>query len=153
MATTIGETAEKVLQRSMSARGSLEFEADLIRMRTKEGMAIALAKGKLKGKKPKLSDRQTELRRVHNTGDYVISDLAELFDGSRPSIASCSGHRVRVHFDCSIAAVCCRAYELHWTGSCLLRRSCRDGPCSIQQCIKHRAFRDFGAAALGHRVA
>ena len=32
-----------------------EFEADLIRMRTREGMAIARAKGKLRGKQPKLS--------------------------------------------------------------------------------------------------
>jgi DNA invertase Pin-like site-specific DNA recombinase len=64
-----------------------EFEADLIRMRTKEGMAIARAKGKLKGKKSKLSDRrQTELRRMHDTGDYSISDLAELFDVSRPTV-------------------------------------------------------------------
>lgn len=64
-----------------------EFEADLIRMRTKEGMAIARAKGKLKGKKPKLSDRrQTELRRMYDTGDYSISDLAELFDVSRPTV-------------------------------------------------------------------
>lgn len=64
-----------------------EFESDLIRMRTKEGMAIARAKGKLKGKKPKLSDRrQTELRRMHDTGDYSISDLAEVFDVSRPTV-------------------------------------------------------------------
>ncbi len=32
-----------------------EFEADLIRLRTREGMAIARSKGKLKGKKPKLA--------------------------------------------------------------------------------------------------
>lgn len=32
-----------------------EFEADLIRMRTREGMAVARAKGKLRGKKPKLT--------------------------------------------------------------------------------------------------
>ncbi|MFC5506084.1 MULTISPECIES: recombinase family protein [Hyphomicrobiales] len=64
-----------------------EFEADLIRMRTKEGMAFARAKGKLKGKKPKLSDRrQTELRRMYDTGDYSVSDLAELFDVSRPTV-------------------------------------------------------------------
>ena len=31
-----------------------EFEADLIRMRTREGMAIAKANGKLRGKQPKL---------------------------------------------------------------------------------------------------
>jgi len=64
-----------------------EFEADLIRMRTREGMAIARAKGKLRGKKPKLSDRQQkELHRMYNTGDYSISDLAELFSISRPTV-------------------------------------------------------------------
>jgi DNA invertase Pin-like site-specific DNA recombinase len=64
-----------------------EFEADLIRMRTREGMAIARAKGKLRGKQPKLSDKQQkELRRMHSTGDYSISDLAEVFSVSRPTV-------------------------------------------------------------------
>jgi len=64
-----------------------EFEADLIRMRTREGMAIARAKGKLRGKQPKLSLRQQrELRRMHDTGTYTISDLAELFSVSRPTV-------------------------------------------------------------------
>ena len=64
-----------------------EFEADLIHMRTREGMAIARAKGKLRGKQPKLSDRQQrELCRMHATGEYSISDLAELFPVSRPTV-------------------------------------------------------------------
>ena len=64
-----------------------EFEADLIKMRTREGMAVARAKGKLRGKKPKLSDRQQkELRRMYDTGDYSISDLAEVFSISRPTV-------------------------------------------------------------------
>ncbi len=64
-----------------------EFEADLIRMRTREGMAIARAKGKLRGKQPKLSDKQQkELCRMHGTGDYSISDLAEVFSVSRPTV-------------------------------------------------------------------
>jgi DNA invertase Pin-like site-specific DNA recombinase len=64
-----------------------EFEADLIRMRTREGMAIARAKGKLRGKQPKLSDKQQkELCRMHGTGTYSISDLAELFSVSRPTV-------------------------------------------------------------------
>ena len=64
-----------------------EFEADLIRMRTREGMAIARDKGKLRGKQPKLSDRQQrELCRMHATGGYSISDLAELFSVSRPTV-------------------------------------------------------------------
>ena len=64
-----------------------EFEGDLIRLRTREGMAIARARGKLRGKQPKLSDKQQrELRRMHDTGDYSISDLAELFSVSRPTV-------------------------------------------------------------------
>ena len=64
-----------------------EFEADLIKMRTREGMAVARAKGKLRGKKPKLSDRQQkELRRMYDSGDSSISDLAELFSVSRPTV-------------------------------------------------------------------
>lgn len=64
-----------------------EFEADLIRLRTREGMAVARAKGKLRGKKPKLTERQQkELRRMYDTGDYSISDLAELFSVSRPTV-------------------------------------------------------------------
>ncbi len=64
-----------------------EFEADLVKLRTREGMAVARAKGKLRGKKPKLSEKQQrELRRMHGTGDYSISDLAELFAVSRPTV-------------------------------------------------------------------
>ena len=64
-----------------------EFESDLIRMRTREGMAVARAKGRLKGKKPKLSERrQAELRRMYDTGEYAISDLAEIFAVSRPTV-------------------------------------------------------------------
>ena len=64
-----------------------EFEADLIRMRTREGMAVARAKGKLRGKKPKLSDRQQkELRRMYDTGEYSISDLGDVFGVSRPTV-------------------------------------------------------------------
>lgn len=53
-----------------------EFEADLIRMRTREGMAVARAKGKLRGKKPKLSDRQQrELRRMYVTYEVLTNGL------------------------------------------------------------------------------
>ena len=64
-----------------------EFESDLIRLRTREGMAVARAKGKLRGKQPKMSEKQQkELRRMRDTGDYSISDLAELFSVSRPTV-------------------------------------------------------------------
>jgi DNA invertase Pin-like site-specific DNA recombinase len=71
-----------------------EFEADLIRLRTREGMAIARARGKLRGKQPKLSDKQQkELRRMYDTGEYAISDLAELFSVSRPTVYRTLGRR------------------------------------------------------------
>lgn len=64
-----------------------EFEGDLIRLRTREGMAIARAKGKFRGKKPTLSDKQhKEVRRMYDTGEYSISDLANIFSVSRPTI-------------------------------------------------------------------
>ncbi len=64
-----------------------EFEVDLLRMRTREGMAVAKAKGKLRGKQPKLSPKQqAELRRMHASGDYSIADLTELFSVSRPTV-------------------------------------------------------------------
>lgn len=48
---------------------------------------MAKAKGKLKGKKPKLSPMQSrELRRMYDTGDYSISDLWDVFKVSRPTI-------------------------------------------------------------------
>jgi DNA invertase Pin-like site-specific DNA recombinase len=64
-----------------------EFEVDLIRMRTREGMAVARAQGKLKDRQPKLSAmQQRELKRMHQTGEYTISDLGELFSVSRPTV-------------------------------------------------------------------
>lgn len=51
-----------------------EFEADLIKLRTREGMAVARTKGKLRGKKSKLSDRQQKkLRRMYDTGATIPS--------------------------------------------------------------------------------
>lgn len=64
-----------------------EFEADLIRMRTREGMAIAKAKGKLRGKQPKLTAaKRRHLLAVHGAGTHTQTELAELFDVSRATI-------------------------------------------------------------------
>ena len=52
-----------------------------------EGMAIARGERKSRGKQPKLSRRQQrELCRTHVIGEYSISDLAELFSVSRPTV-------------------------------------------------------------------
>ena len=64
-----------------------EFESDIIRLRTREGMAMARAKGKLRGKQPKLSEKQhKELGRMYEAGGYSISYLADLFSVSRPMV-------------------------------------------------------------------
>lgn len=56
-------------------------------MRTREGMAVAKTKGKLRRKQPKLSTKQqTELCRMHGTADYSINDLAELFSIGRATV-------------------------------------------------------------------
>jgi DNA invertase Pin-like site-specific DNA recombinase len=50
-------------------------------------MAIARAKGKLKGRAPKLSPpRQAHLVKLHTAGEHSIADLAELFEVSRATV-------------------------------------------------------------------
>ncbi|MCT1368510.1 recombinase family protein [Rothia sp. p3-SID1597] len=63
-----------------------EFEADLIRMRTREGMAVAKAKGRLRGKKPKLSvSQEKHLVSLYRGGEHTTSEIAELFGVARPT--------------------------------------------------------------------
>jgi DNA invertase Pin-like site-specific DNA recombinase len=51
-----------------------EFEADHIRVRTRKGMAIAKAAGKLRGRKPKLTPSQEKrLLQLHRTGAHTTS--------------------------------------------------------------------------------
>ena len=64
-----------------------EFESDLIKMRTREGMKVARAKGRLRGKKPKLSDRQeAHLVALHAAGGHTIGELEELFSVTRSTV-------------------------------------------------------------------
>ncbi|MET0978135.1 MAG: recombinase family protein [Paeniglutamicibacter terrestris] len=64
-----------------------EFEADLIRARTREGMAVAKAKGKLRGKQPKLSKAQeTHLVSIHRAGTHTTVEIAELFGIARSTV-------------------------------------------------------------------
>jgi DNA invertase Pin-like site-specific DNA recombinase len=64
-----------------------EFEADLVRMRTREGMKVAKAKGRLRGKQPKLSPRQeAHLVALHSAGEHTISELEELFSVTRSTV-------------------------------------------------------------------
>jgi DNA invertase Pin-like site-specific DNA recombinase len=64
-----------------------EFESDLIRSRTREGMATAKVRGKLKGRKPKLSPAQERhLVALHRAGDHSIAELVELFGIGRATV-------------------------------------------------------------------
>jgi len=64
-----------------------EFESDLIRLRTREGMRVAKAKGRLRGKQPKLNRRQeAHLVDLFNGGEYSTADLADLFGVARSTV-------------------------------------------------------------------
>lgn len=57
-----------------------EFEADLARARTREGMAVARSEGRLRGKQPKLSPQQeAHLVELYHGGGRTITELEELF--------------------------------------------------------------------------
>ncbi len=63
------------------------FESDLIRARTREGMQIAKAKGRLKGKQPILSTaQQKHLMEVYRAGTHSTTELAELFNVGRSTV-------------------------------------------------------------------
>ena len=64
-----------------------EFEADLIRARTREGMKVAKAKGRLRGKQPKLSPTQeAHLVELYRGGEHTVSELEELFAVTRSTV-------------------------------------------------------------------
>jgi DNA invertase Pin-like site-specific DNA recombinase len=64
-----------------------EFEADLISARTKEGMRVAKAKGRLRGKQPKLSVKQeAHLVGLYQAGEHSSAELAELFGVARSTV-------------------------------------------------------------------
>jgi len=64
-----------------------EFEADLVRARTREGMAVARAKGRLRGKQPKLRPSQeSHLVQLYRAGDHTIGELEELFGVTRSTV-------------------------------------------------------------------
>jgi DNA invertase Pin-like site-specific DNA recombinase len=76
-----------------------EFEANLIRLRTREGMAVAKRKGKLRGKQPKLSESaQRSIRARYAEGGLSLADLAEEYRVGRSTI-----HRV-IHGDPAAAS-------------------------------------------------
>ncbi len=62
-------------------------ESDLIRMRTREGMKVAQAKGRLRGKQPKLKPAQeAHLVELWRAGKHTSAELAELFTVARSTV-------------------------------------------------------------------
>jgi len=60
-----------------------------IRLRTRKGMKIAKAKakGRLRGKQPKLNPRQeAHLVELFETGEHSTAELADLFDVGRSTV-------------------------------------------------------------------
>ena len=64
-----------------------EFESDLVRLRTREGMKVAKAKGRLRGKQPKLNPRQeAHLVGLLRAGEHSTAELADLFGVARSTV-------------------------------------------------------------------
>lgn len=65
----------------------VEFESTLRRMRTREGMQAAKARGRLRGRKPKLSSAQERrLVKLYRTGEYTTGELAQRFGVARSTV-------------------------------------------------------------------
>lgn len=65
----------------------VQFESDLIRMRTGDGMQVAKAKGRLRGKQPKLEPAQeAHLVELWRAGKHTSAELAELLAVARSTV-------------------------------------------------------------------
>ena len=72
-------------QARRTRRRALDADTSLFSMRTGEGMKVAKAKGRLRGRQAKLTVRQeAHLAALHAGGDYTPGELAELFRSAPP---------------------------------------------------------------------
>ncbi len=63
------------------------IEADVARMRTGEGMKVARAEGRLRGKQPKLSPKQeAHLVALYRAGEHTAGEPEELFSITRSTV-------------------------------------------------------------------
>ena len=64
-----------------------EFESDLIRMRTREGLKVAKATDRRRGKQRKLKPAQeAHLVELWHAGKHTSAELAELFSVARSTV-------------------------------------------------------------------
>ena len=63
-----------------------EFERGIMQSRTMDGLAAARARGRVGGRKPKLTGKQvTEIRKLYDE-QRTVQEISELFSVSRPTI-------------------------------------------------------------------
>ena len=64
-----------------------EFEHELMVARTKDGLAAARARGRLGGRKPKLSDAQKkQVKKLYNERELTVREIAALFNITPPTV-------------------------------------------------------------------
>lgn len=63
-----------------------QFERDLIVSRTRDGLAAAKARGRVGGRKAKLTPKQVQSIRTRYAGNESVAELAQSFNVSRPTI-------------------------------------------------------------------
>lgn len=79
------DPASRLIFKTLTALA--DFESDLIRSRTREGLKAAKAKGKLRGKPPKLDpSQQARLVDLHHCEDHSPEELAEIFGVARSTV-------------------------------------------------------------------
>lgn len=79
------DPASRLMFRTLAALA--DFEADLVRSRTLEGLREAKAKGRLRGKPPKLDPvQQARLVDLHHSEDRSPEELAEMFGVARSTV-------------------------------------------------------------------
>jgi DNA invertase Pin-like site-specific DNA recombinase len=64
-----------------------ELQRELIVANTNDGLAAARARGRVGGRRPKLTQRQLDqAQRMYDQGDHTVEEIAETFNVSRPTM-------------------------------------------------------------------
>jgi len=64
-----------------------EFEHSMMVARTKDGLAAARARGRLGGRKPKLSDAQKkQVKKLYDAKELTVREIAALFNITPPTV-------------------------------------------------------------------
>ena len=64
-----------------------EFEHSIMQARTRDGLAAARARGRVGGRKPKMTPaRVAEVKKLYEAQDKTVQEIADLFGVSRPTI-------------------------------------------------------------------